>query len=155
MSLYSIHWLVFITETKCVYCTLKYNFVPWLRRLVAGLAPRKPGLDPRSFPVRFVVNKVALRQVFPCQCLSTKAPYSAYVLLVPEGQAGEAWEPSDKHLSAAYRWVLDSKVVCVLSLPKGLIEICSVVHCLLLAEERHTINISSSPQSRFMYEGCW
>ena len=37
--------------------------VPWLTRLVAGLAPRTPGLDPAS--VRFVVARVALGQVFP------------------------------------------------------------------------------------------
>jgi len=62
---------------RCTKWIFKYNFVPWLRRLVAGLAPRKPGFDPRSFPVRFVVNKVALGQVFPCQCHSTNAPYSS------------------------------------------------------------------------------
>jgi hypothetical protein len=36
--------------------------VPWLRRLVAGLSPRRPGFEPR--PVH-VVDKVALGQVFP------------------------------------------------------------------------------------------
>jgi hypothetical protein len=34
--------------------------VPWLRRLVAGLPPRRPGFDPGSVHVRFVVSKVAL-----------------------------------------------------------------------------------------------
>jgi hypothetical protein len=34
--------------------------VPWLRRLVVGLSPRRPG----SLHVRFVVDKVALVQVF-------------------------------------------------------------------------------------------
>jgi len=33
-------------------------------RSVAGLSPRKPGFDPWSVHVRFVVDKVALRQVF-------------------------------------------------------------------------------------------
>jgi hypothetical protein len=37
--------------------------VPWLRRLVAGLPPRRPGFDPRSVHVGFVVDKVALGQV--------------------------------------------------------------------------------------------
>jgi hypothetical protein len=32
--------------------------------LVAGLSPRKPGFDPRSVHVRFVMDKVALGQVF-------------------------------------------------------------------------------------------
>jgi hypothetical protein len=39
--------------------------VPWLRRLVAGLPPRTPGFDPGSVHVGFVVDKVALGQVFP------------------------------------------------------------------------------------------
>ena len=38
--------------------------VPWLRRLVAGLPPRRPGFDPGSVHVGFVVNKVTLGQVF-------------------------------------------------------------------------------------------
>jgi hypothetical protein len=38
--------------------------VPWLRRLVAGLSLRRPEFDPSSAHVKFVVDKVALRQVF-------------------------------------------------------------------------------------------
>jgi hypothetical protein len=38
--------------------------VPWLRRLVAGLSPRTPEFDPGSVYVGFVVDKVALGQVF-------------------------------------------------------------------------------------------
>jgi hypothetical protein len=44
-----------------------------LRRLVAGFPPRRPWFDPRSSHVGFVVDKVALGQVFyeyygfPCQ----------------------------------------------------------------------------------------
>jgi hypothetical protein len=38
--------------------------VPWLRQLVAGLSPRRPGLDPGSVHVGFVVDKVTLGQVF-------------------------------------------------------------------------------------------
>jgi hypothetical protein len=49
--------------------------VPKLRRLVSGFPQRKPGFEPRSGDVGFVVNKVALGQVFsdyfgfPCQVL--------------------------------------------------------------------------------------
>jgi hypothetical protein len=39
--------------------------VPWLRRLVGGLSPRRPKFDPRSVHVGFAVDKVALGQVFP------------------------------------------------------------------------------------------
>jgi hypothetical protein len=55
--------------------------VPWLRRLAAGLPPRRPGFDPGSVHVGFVVDKMALGQVFPpsssvfpCQFHSTGAP---------------------------------------------------------------------------------
>jgi hypothetical protein len=47
--------------------------VPQLRRLVAFFPPRRPGFKPGSANVRFVVDKVALGQVFseyfgfPCQ----------------------------------------------------------------------------------------
>jgi hypothetical protein len=39
--------------------------VPWLRRLVAGLSPRRPGFDPSPVHVGFMVDKVALGQVSP------------------------------------------------------------------------------------------
>jgi hypothetical protein len=38
--------------------------VPWLRRLAAGLPPRRPGFDPGSVHVGFLVDKVTLGQVF-------------------------------------------------------------------------------------------
>jgi hypothetical protein len=38
--------------------------VEYLTRLFAGFPPRKPGFDPRSGHVGFVVDKVALGQVF-------------------------------------------------------------------------------------------
>jgi len=51
------------------------------RRLVAGLPLRRPGFDSISVQVRFVLDKVALRQVFfprasvfPCQYHATSAP---------------------------------------------------------------------------------
>jgi hypothetical protein len=36
----------------------------WLRSLVAGLSPRRPGFALRSIHVGFVVDEVALGQVF-------------------------------------------------------------------------------------------
>ena len=39
--------------------------VAWLRRLVYGLSPRRPGFDPGSVNMGFLVDKVALGQVFP------------------------------------------------------------------------------------------
>jgi hypothetical protein len=39
--------------------------MPWLGRVIAGLSMRKPGFDPGSVHVGFVVDKVALGLVFP------------------------------------------------------------------------------------------
>jgi hypothetical protein len=49
-----------MVPTKCTLLA-----VPWLRRLVAGLSPRRPVFDPGLVHVGFVVEKVALGQVFP------------------------------------------------------------------------------------------
>ena len=38
--------------------------MPWVRRLVAALSPRRLGFDPGSVHVGFVVDKVAEGQVF-------------------------------------------------------------------------------------------
>jgi hypothetical protein len=57
--------------------------VPWLRRLVAGLPPRRPGFDRGSVHVGFVVDKVALGQgflrvllFFPCQFIPPVLHYT-------------------------------------------------------------------------------
>jgi hypothetical protein len=84
ISLYSVNWLVCITETECVYCAVRSVslgcFLPL--RLVVGLSPWRPTFDPRSVTVRFVMDKVALGHVFlrvvsglPCQHNSANAPY--------------------------------------------------------------------------------
>ena len=39
--------------------------LPWVKRLVAGLSPRRVGFNPSPIHVRFVVGKVALRHVSP------------------------------------------------------------------------------------------
>jgi hypothetical protein len=56
--------------------------VSWVRRLVAGLSTRRPVFDSGSVHVGFVVDKVALGQVFPpstsvflCQFHPTGAPF--------------------------------------------------------------------------------
>jgi hypothetical protein len=59
--------------------------VPWLKRLVAGFPPRRPGFDPRSGHVGFVVDKVALGQVFseyfgfPCQHPIHQLPHNHHL----------------------------------------------------------------------------
>jgi hypothetical protein len=44
--------------------TFALENVPWLRWLVANLLKRNPQLNPRSFHVRFVVDRVAMGQDF-------------------------------------------------------------------------------------------
>jgi hypothetical protein len=61
---------------------------PSLKQLVAGFPPRRSGFEPRSGQVGFVVNKVALGQVFseyfgfPCQFLF-------HQILHPHNQPGQ------------------------------------------------------------------
>jgi hypothetical protein len=45
--------------------TLKDKAVPQLRRLITGFPPQQPGFEASSGHVGFVVDKVALGQVFP------------------------------------------------------------------------------------------
>jgi hypothetical protein len=54
-----------IQPTKTEMKQTDKEAVPWLRRLDAGLPRRRPGFDPGSVHVGFVVDKVALGQVFP------------------------------------------------------------------------------------------
>jgi hypothetical protein len=42
--------------------------VSWLRRLDAGLSPRKPGFAPGPVHMRFVLDRVTLGQLFSDFC---------------------------------------------------------------------------------------
>jgi hypothetical protein len=96
---------VFI-ELLCVaVSTVQANeALSWLRRLVAGLSPRRSWFDPRSVSVGSVVDKVALAQVSVrvLQFFLSLSfhQYSVLIfivtLLLSEGQAGDDWEPSSK-----------------------------------------------------------
>ena len=70
------HVNINMSTSTCQHVNIKGQTlaVPWLRRLVAGLLPRSPGFDAGSVHVGFVVNRVALGQVFHCQFHSTGAP---------------------------------------------------------------------------------
>ena len=76
ISLYSINWLVCITETQRVYCAVRNQFpykfqftfcppkpVPRFWRSVAGLSTLRPGLNPRPVHMTSVVDKVTLTEV--------------------------------------------------------------------------------------------
>jgi hypothetical protein len=69
--------------------------VPYIRPLVAGFPPRRPGLEPRSGHVRFVVDKVALGEVlseyfgFPCQFSSYRLLHIHHFLSSGAGRIGQ------------------------------------------------------------------
>jgi hypothetical protein len=52
-------WIFYVTEIKVGIFGLS-----WLRRLVAGLSPWRPGFVSKSVHVRFVADKVAVGQVY-------------------------------------------------------------------------------------------
>jgi hypothetical protein len=64
MSLNCSHQRGLLFIPRIIYEYAEPRAVPWLRRLVAGLSPRSPGFAPGSIHVGFVVDKVALGQVF-------------------------------------------------------------------------------------------
>jgi hypothetical protein len=67
--------------------------MPWLRRLVSGLSPRKLGFNLRPVDVGFVVEKVALVHAFfdyfgfvmPVSFHQCSIPIFIYMLVLPEG----------------------------------------------------------------------
>ena len=69
ISLYSFNWLVFITETECVYCAVRTGslYIIWL---ILGFVVH--------FPSPYFFH-------FPAFCLATS-------LSLSEGRAGAAWE---------------------------------------------------------------
>jgi hypothetical protein len=55
--------VVFFYNGATLYTSFTFA-VPWLRRLVTSPSPQRPRFMPRSVHVGFVVDKVALGQVF-------------------------------------------------------------------------------------------
>jgi hypothetical protein len=53
-----------IFPSYLTFCNVCNRAVAWLRSLVAGFSPRRPGFAPGSIHVGFVVDKVTLGQVF-------------------------------------------------------------------------------------------
>ena len=61
ISLYCINWLVFITETECVYCAVRTGSLFYsceTEVFLAGLSPWKPEFQPGPLHVVFVVTSV-------------------------------------------------------------------------------------------------
>jgi hypothetical protein len=65
LSKFSLQFYVAVSLSFRYICRGLSWAMPWLRRLVAGLSPWRPGFDLGSVHVGFVVDKVALGHVFP------------------------------------------------------------------------------------------
>jgi hypothetical protein len=48
----------------CMFYNRPFNAMPWLKRLVVGLSPRRPGFASGSIHVTFMMGTVVLGQVF-------------------------------------------------------------------------------------------
>jgi hypothetical protein len=70
----SVSWWFFLWHKYSLEVKLT-RAVPWLRRLVVGLSPRRPGFDPGSVHMGFVVEEVALGRFFP-ECFGFPLPIS-------------------------------------------------------------------------------
>jgi hypothetical protein len=70
VSLYSINLLVYVTEMECIYCAVRveslnvFQINLWHQTGLAVAHAVSNVFEPRLVHVRFVVNKVALRQGF-------------------------------------------------------------------------------------------
>jgi hypothetical protein len=74
-----------------------------LKRLVAGFPPRRPGIEPGSVHVGFVVDKVALGQVFskyfgfPCQFAFHRLLHNHHHLSPGAGTIGRSTKWTQSH----------------------------------------------------------
>jgi hypothetical protein len=94
ISLYSINWLVFITETECVYCAVRAEYL-------------NVTLVSEWHCDRFLSQYFSLHLSVPFHQCSVLI--FVCVLLSPEGQTGEAWEPSKKPCTFGNRGAMDRK----------------------------------------------
>jgi len=81
---------------------------------MAGLSPRRPTFRHRSVHVGFVVNRGTLGYLYTS---------SSFILILSlRGQAGQAWESSNKAvLYFSYKEVYDRKVLAHCSVLQGII----------------------------------
>jgi len=104
-----------------IYFRLVFVFkeaIPWLRRWVASLSPRRPRFEVRSVPLLFVVDKVALGQGFLrvlrlslVNIIPLVLRTHLYLYAALPWQTGEVWEPSKKNSGLLEnRGALDRKV---------------------------------------------
>jgi hypothetical protein len=139
ISLHSINWRVFITETECVYCAVKavsfYRIQANIRlqsgcalpqALVVGLSPQRPDrsqVSPCDICGRQSGTNVCLPVLpfFPVSIIPSMlhTPVHLHIALTRRTK-GVAWELSKKQCSFGNRWTPDKKVVSLFSVLTGL-----------------------------------
>jgi hypothetical protein len=123
-------WIFILNAYVCI---IRVNFLlekalPWLRRLVAGLSPRRPGFDPRSVHMGFVVDKVALGLVFlpvlqfsPVSIIPPMLHTHLHLhIALIRRRNGEVCEPTIKQCPLGNRGALARKVLPLLFLSRSL-----------------------------------
>jgi hypothetical protein len=81
----------------------------WLSRSVVGLPPPRPGYDPRSVHVRFVVEEVRLGQVFLAE-LPLMLDTDLHLRVAVARRANRlGWKPSKKERSLGHTGALNRK----------------------------------------------
>jgi hypothetical protein len=85
-----------------------WRAVPWLRRLVTDLSPLSPGFAAGSIHVEFVVDKVALGQVFPLSVSHHRRSPYAYIIwrmnnMSVSGSSSETYSPHNINQSHIWK----------------------------------------------------
>ena len=113
ISLYSINWLVCITETECVYCAVRTEYLyitlrvlSQFRYSIASLSPRWPRFNSR--PAHTICGGIVALDRFISEYFGFPPSYDStkcsklifiYTWLSSDGNRGGAWGPSKNAFS--------------------------------------------------------
>jgi hypothetical protein len=99
-----------------VYSSFTWNAIllpgSRFKRSVAGASQRRLGFEPRPVYVRFIADKVLVFS--PVSINHQFSTLLIHMLLLQEGQTGEAWEPPKKRHSFRNWAALEWKVISLL-----------------------------------------
>jgi len=124
ISLYSNNWLVFITETECVYCAVRtksWNIIHTTlqaqavsRRPVTAEARVRSQASPGGICGGHSVNGTDFSpstSAFPCQCIVTSAQYPSTYFSYQKDKRAKLWNLLKEQFCFGSRGALDWKVL--------------------------------------------
>jgi hypothetical protein len=132
ISLYSINWLVFVTETECVYCAVRSESLSKIdvKFILQGLSLQRPGLGFGPIRVEFVVERHLDRFFSDFFRLPLSVSFHQcsilvfiYMLLLSERQTSELWEPSKNNAVSEIGELWVGKCVTCCSAFRGLLNL--------------------------------